>query len=283
MQVCSCALARIGRSTVRDQRESRGGKRSKGPLDRLFLHKVEIFPTHGESHSHLASPVRPCVPSFASTVLLSAKPKGQRARLLHQHTRPPPTRPRSSATRNQNTRNSIASSDLDNPTYLKMVTSTQTALLVQGSRVIYLTGEGSPPFPTSDSPPSPTSDSPPSPASDSPSFPASDFGSRSTTPDSFQQNFGYGEPEYDFDCDSDMSDSASLSPSYHSAGQGSARHYRAQLKRNEITALDFFADDYFRLGKFAFPPEALTPQVSLSRDGSRCGCFELNSLPDLLS
>jgi hypothetical protein len=108
-------------------------------------------------------------------------------------------------------------------------------------------------------------------------------GSRPATPDSFQQNFGYGEPEYDFDCDSDMSDSASLSPSYHSAGQGSARHYRAQLKRNEITALDFFADDYFRLGKFAFPPEALTPQVSLSRDGSRCGCFELNSLPDLLS
>jgi hypothetical protein len=145
-----------------------------------------------------------------------------------------------------------------------MATSTQTALLVQDSRVIYLTGEGSPPFPTSDSP----------------SFPASDFGSRSATPDSFQQNFGYGESEYDFDCDSDMSDSA---PSYRSAGKASVHRYRSQMKRNDITALNFFADDYFRLGKFAFTPKALTPQVSLSRDGSRCGCFELNSLPDLLS
>jgi hypothetical protein len=87
-------------------------------------------------------------------------------------------------------------------------------------------------------------------------------GSRPATPDSFQQNFGYGEPEYDFDRDSDMSDSASLSPSYHSAGQGSARHYRAQMQRNEIKPEPFINDRAFSLYKFPFKPSDLSQQVN---------------------
>lgn len=128
----------------------------------------------------------------------------------------------------------MASSNLDQSTYVTMATSTQTAPLPQDYRLdISLRAE------------------------DSPSFPASDSDSRSATPDSFHRNFGYSESDYDFD-----RYSASLVPSYQSAGQGSARHYRAQLKRNDIAPKSFINATAFSYLVFPFKVSDLSQQVN---------------------
>lgn len=95
-----------------------------------------------------------------------------------------------------------------------------------------------------------------------PEFPDPYNGSRPATPDSFHENFESGESEYDFDRDSEISDSASVVASYHSAGQGSARHYRAQMQRNEIKPEPFINDRAFSLYKFPFKPSDLSQQVN---------------------